>query len=74
MYAEMRMPIMGVKGTQGVTNARFTSVPRARRTQMPAHTMMNASKVPMETISPSTSMGVSAPAMATHNPTKIVER
>src|SRR5947209_1702108 len=74
MAAEITMPMIGVNGTHGVTKARFTSVPRARNTQTPAHTMMNASKVPMETIWPSTSIGVRAPARATQMPTKIVER
>src|SRR6185312_7164822 len=74
MYAEVMIPIMGVKGTQGVTKARFTGVPRRRSTQIPEQTIMKASSVPIETISPSTLIGVRAPARATHIPTKIVER
>src|SRR5689334_17753270 len=74
MYADVMIPIMGVNGTHGVTNARFTGVPRLRRTQIPAQTMMKAKSVPIETISPSTLMGVRAPASATHMPTKTVER
>ena len=72
MYAEVTIPIMGVKGTHGVTNARFTGVPRRRSTQIPAQTMMKASSVPIETISPNTLMGVRAPASATQMPSWFV--
>src|SRR5580700_3460570 len=68
------MPIIGVKGIHGVTNARGTSVPRARRIQTPAQTITNASSVPIETKEPRTLIGVNAATVATTRPTRIVER
>src|SRR5947209_3254733 len=66
---EMTMPRMGTRGTIGVLNGlgRFGS--RRRSTQMPAHTITNANRVPMLTISSSTLMGNDAASAATNTPT-----
>src|SRR5215475_14948198 len=73
MSNETKIPMIGVNGIHGATNARGTSVPRLRRIHTPAHTMTNARSVPIETSSPSTLIGVKAATVATHRPTRIVE-
>src|SRR5215472_8611822 len=67
------IPIIGVNGIHGATNARGTSVLRTRISQTPAHTITNASSVPIETSSLRTLIGVSAATVATTPPTRIVE-
>src|SRR5690348_3497410 len=71
--SDTTMPMIGVNGIHGATKARGTSVPRLRSIQTPAHTITNASSVPIETSSPRTLMGVKAATVATHKPTRIVE-
>src|ERR1700741_5325880 len=73
MSRDTAIPMIGVNGIHGATNARGTSVPRLRRIHTPAHTMTNASSVPIETSSPSTLIGVKAATVATHRPTRMVE-
>src|SRR5581483_5445850 len=71
--SETRMPMMGVNGIHGATNARGTSVPRLRSSHTPLQTITNASRVPMETSSLRTLIGVSAATVATQTPTRIVQ-
>src|SRR5260370_2665189 len=71
MAREINMPMMGVKGTQGVLNGRGSFGSRRRRTHTPAQTMTKASNVPMLTISSRTFMGSDAARTPTNVPTAI---
>src|SRR5712692_1380341 len=69
MASEIRIPMMGTNGTHGVLNGRSISGLRRRITHTPAHTITNASNVPMLTISSSTLIGSDAANAATNVPT-----
>src|SRR5579859_2898155 len=69
MASEITIPRMGTTGTHGVLKGRGSSGLRFRKTHTPAHTITNASNVPMETISSSTLMGSDAARTATKKPT-----
>src|SRR5262249_3964911 len=71
--SDIRIPMIGVKGTHGALNGRSRSGLRRRRIHTPAETMTNASSVPMLTISVSTLIGKDAARAATKNPTVRVE-
>src|SRR5262249_18201894 len=71
--SEIRMPIIGVNGTQGVLNGLFRSGRLLRNTHTPAQTMTNASSVPMLTNWPRTLIGKRPEKVATSNPTTIDE-
>src|SRR5580698_1185261 len=67
------IPRIGTSGTNGVLNGRSISGCRTRSTQTPAHTIVNASSVPMFTRSDRKSMSFTAGMSATIEPTTIVE-
>ncbi len=73
MANEITIPRIGTRGTIGVRNGRASSGLRRRRIHTPAQTMTKASKVPMLTISVSTSIGRDAASTATNMPTVSVE-
>ena len=64
--------MIGMNGTQGVRNGRGCTGLVCRRIMIAMHTITNASSVPMFTILPISSIGVTLPTMAASRPTKIV--
>src|SRR5689334_8288883 len=71
--SEITIPRMGTTGTHGVLNGRSRLGSLRRITHTPAHTITNASSVPMLTISSRTLIGKEAASTATKVPTVIEE-
>src|SRR5664279_515557 len=71
--SEITIPRMGTRGTSGVLKGRCSSGRRTRRIHTPAHTITNASNVPMLTSSPRIPMGTREAKMATNSPTVMDE-
>jgi hypothetical protein len=65
-------PSNGISGTNGVLNGRGISGFDLRRNMMAIHTMVNASKVPMETNSPSMLIGSMPARIRATKPVSIV--
>ena len=65
---EIMMPRIGTSGTHGVRNGRCRSGRRLRSISTPAHTMTNASNVPMLTSSPRIPIGTTDAKTATNSP------
>src|ERR1035438_5953925 len=72
MYPLKTMPRTGTNGTHGVRNGLACPGFVFRRTMMAIHTMTKASRVPIFTIFPISSIGVTLPTMAATNPTRMV--
>src|SRR6266487_6284185 len=60
MAPQTKMPRIGTKGTNGVLNCLCISGFFTLSIHIPAHTSMNANKVPMLVISPTISPGTNA--------------
>ena len=58
--AQVRIPMMGTKGTHGVLKARGASGIECRIIHTPPHTITKANRVPMLVISPTTLIGTRA--------------
>ena len=58
MHKQVRIPIIGTKGTKGVLKARGTSGMVLRTIRMAAQTKVNARSVPILVISPATCAGI----------------
>src|ERR1039458_4592420 len=72
MYELKAIPRIGTNGTHGVRNGLACPGFVFRRTMMAVHTMMKASRVPIFTIFPISSIGVTLPTMAATSPTSMV--
>ncbi len=72
-YSALTIPKIGTSGTIGVLNGRCRSGLRRRRIHTPAHTMANASSVPIFTSSLSLPIGSNAGINATIAPTTMFE-
>lgn len=60
MNRQVKMPIIGTKGTQGVLKALGASGKVFLITRTPRHTSINANRVPILVISPTTRAGINA--------------
>ncbi len=69
---QMKAPIIGTKGTHGVRNPRGALGSVFRSIIIPKLTIINASKVPIETNSPNNPMGKKPAKNAENNPVTIV--
>ena len=72
MKKQTSAPSIGTKGTQGVLNPRIASGSDFLNIIIPTHTITNASKVPMDTNSPSKPIGNSPAKKAAKLPVTIV--